>query len=102
MIYHTHINLRNPCMCVCLSVCLSPPPGPKARKLGRRPQNWAEGPKTGQKDLNWAEGPVLGCLAPTQTKIMLAEGQQQLSLNLCLQEHKNNILEYIKHLWLHI
>ena len=31
----------------CLSVCLSPPvqTGRKAPKLGRRPQNWAKGPK---------------------------------------------------------
>ena len=71
-------------MCVCLSLCLSPPPwtkgsetGQKAQKLGRRPQNWAEGHKTGQKaitwqnTLHWGEGPVLGSSVPTQNKIML-------------------------------
>ena len=39
-------------MFVCLCVCPPPPKkklGPKALKLGRRPQNWAEGPKTVQK-----------------------------------------------------
>ena len=63
VLHHTNIYLLTVCLFVCLCVWET---GPKAQKEGRSTQNLAK-------------GPVWGSFAPTQTKIMLAKGQDKLS-----------------------
>ena len=48
---YTNIYIYKMFVCLSVSLCLFPPIhlGPKAPKLGRRPQNWGKGPKSGPK-----------------------------------------------------